>query len=181
MYRKDMFEQAGIKVNPDPTNQPTWQEVAGWADSSRPMTGRYLPPRQARLGRAAGPAGHGDQYLRRRWFDENWNAQLNSPEVKKAVNFYVDLVKRSGELGASSAGFQECANLFGQGQTAMWYDATSAVSVLEDPRPTRPAGQDRVSARPDRREAQLWWLYTWALGIPKAAKNRILRGSSSRG
>ncbi len=32
MYRKDMFEQAGITVNPDPNYQPTWQEVAGWAD-----------------------------------------------------------------------------------------------------------------------------------------------------
>lgn len=31
MYRKDLFEQAGIKVNPDPSYQPTWQEVAGWA------------------------------------------------------------------------------------------------------------------------------------------------------
>ena len=31
MYRKDMFEQAGITVNPDPNYQPTWQEVAGWA------------------------------------------------------------------------------------------------------------------------------------------------------
>ena len=51
----------------------------------------------------------------------------------KAVKFYVDLIHKHGELGASSAGFQECANLFGQGQTAMWYDATSAVSVLEDP------------------------------------------------
>src|SRR6195952_5558093 len=32
MYRKDMFEQAGIKVNEDPNYQPTWQEGAGWAD-----------------------------------------------------------------------------------------------------------------------------------------------------
>src|SRR6476620_10112158 len=32
MYRKDLFEQAGIEVNQDPNYQPTWQEVAGWAD-----------------------------------------------------------------------------------------------------------------------------------------------------
>src|SRR6185312_956198 len=31
MYRKDMFEKAGIKVNADPKYQPTWQEVAEWA------------------------------------------------------------------------------------------------------------------------------------------------------
>ena len=31
-----------------------------------------------------------------RWFDDKWNAQLNSPEVKKAVNFYVDLINDVG-------------------------------------------------------------------------------------
>ena len=107
-----------------------------------------------------------------RWFDEKWNAQLNSPEVKKAVNFYVDLVKRSGELGAASAGFQECANLFGQGQTAMWYDATSAVSVLEDPK-TYPDLQGKIGylPAPIAEKPNSGWLYTWSLGIPKAAKN----------
>jgi sorbitol/mannitol transport system substrate-binding protein len=173
MYRKDMFEQAGIKVNPDPNYQPTWQEVAGWADKlktddragiclrGKPGWGELLAPLDTVINTFGG-----------RWFDENWNAQLNSPEVKKAVNFYVDLVKRSGELGASSAGFQECANLFGQGQTAMWYDATSAVSVLEDPK-TYPDLQGMIGylTAPIAEKPNSGWLYTWALGIPKAAKN----------
>src|SRR6476619_5939722 len=107
-----------------------------------------------------------------RWFDDNWNAQLNSPEVKKVVNFYVDLVNKAGELGASSTGFQECANLFGQGQTAMWYDATSAVSVLEDPK-TYPdlVGKIGYLPAPIMEKPNSGWLYTWALGIPKGAKN----------
>ena len=173
MYRKDMFEQAGITVNPDPNYQPTWQEVAGWADKlktddragiclrGKPGWGELLAPLDTVINTFGG-----------RWFDENWNAQLNSPEVKKAVNFYVDLVKRSGELGASSAGFQECANLFGQGQTAMWYDATSAVSVLEDPK-TYPDLQGKIGylPAPIAEKPNSGWLYTWALGIPKAAKN----------
>ena len=65
MYRKDLFEQAGIKVNQDPNYQPTWQEVAEWAKSvedRRP--GGHLLARQARLGRGAGTAGHRDQHLR---------------------------------------------------------------------------------------------------------------------
>ena len=37
MYRKDLFEQAGIEVNPDATSAD-WQEVAGSAASSRPPT-----------------------------------------------------------------------------------------------------------------------------------------------
>ena len=97
-----MLEQAGITVNPDPNYQPTWQEVAGWADKlktddragiclrGKPGWGEVLAPLDTVINTFGG-----------RWFDEQWNAQLNSPEVKKAVNFYVDLVKRSGELGAA--------------------------------------------------------------------------------
>jgi sorbitol/mannitol transport system substrate-binding protein len=173
MYRKDMFEQAGIKVNPDPSYQPTWQEVAGWADQlktedragiclrGKPGWGEVLAPLDTVINTFGG-----------RWFDDKWNAQLNSPEVKKAVNFYVDTIKNSGELGASSTGFQECANLFGQGQTAMWYDATSAVSTIEDPK-TYPdlVGKIGYLPAPIVEKPNSGWLYTWALGIPKAAKN----------
>jgi len=173
MYRKDMFEQAGIKVNQDPNYQPTWQEVAGWAKTlktddragiclrGKPGWGEVLAPLDTVINTFGG-----------RWFDEQWNAQLNSPQVKEAVNFYVNTIKESGELGASSTGFQECANLFGQGQTAMWYDATSAVSVLEDPK-TYPdlVGKIGYLPAPVVEKPNSGWLYTWALGIPKAAKN----------
>ncbi len=173
MYRKDLFEQAGIKVNPDPAYQPTWQEVAGWAKQlktddragiclrGKPGWGEVLAPLDTVINTFGG-----------RWFDDQWNAQLDSPEVKQAVNFYVNTIKESGELGASSTGFQECANLFGQGQTAMWYDATSAVSVLEDPK-TYPdlVGKIGYLPAPIVEKPNSGWLYTWALGIPKHAKN----------
>jgi sorbitol/mannitol transport system substrate-binding protein len=175
MYRKDFFEQAGIKVNQDPNYQPQWQEVADWAKTikekraadagiclrGKPGWGEVLAPLDTVINTFGG-----------RWFDEQWNAQLNSPEVKKAVNFYVNLINDAGELGASSTGFQECANLFGQGQTAMWYDATSAVSVLEDPK-TYPdlVGKIGYLPAPIVEKPNSGWLYTWALGIPKAAKN----------
>ncbi|OBK74903.1 ABC transporter substrate-binding protein [Mycobacterium sp. 1274761.0] len=173
MYRKDLFEQAGIKVPQNPEYQPSWQEVAQWANTvktddragiclrGKPGWGEVLAPLDTVINTFGG-----------RWFDDSWNAQLNSPEVRKAVNFYVDLIKQAGELGASSTGFQECANLFGQGQTAMWYDATSAVSVLEDPK-TYPdlVGKIGYLPAPIAEKQNSGWLYTWALGIPKSAKN----------
>lgn len=173
MYRKDLFEQAGITVNQDPNYQPTWQEVAGWAKQlktddragiclrGKPGWGEVLAPLDTIINTFGG-----------RWFDDQWNAQLNSPQVKEAVNFYVNTIKESGELGASSTGFQECANLFGQGQTAMWYDATSAVSTIEDPK-TYPdlVGKIGYLSAPIVEKPNSGWLYTWALGIPKAAKN----------
>jgi sorbitol/mannitol transport system substrate-binding protein len=135
--------------------------VAGICLRGKPGWGEVLAPLDTVINTFGG-----------RWFDENWNAQLNSPEVKKAVNFYVDLINRAGELGASSTGFQECANLFGQGQTAMWYDATSAVSVLEDPK-TYPdlVGKIGYLPAPIVEKPNSGWLYTWSLGIPKGAKN----------
>ena len=173
MYRKDLFEQAGIQVPQDPNYQPTWQEVRDWAKQlktddragiclrGKPGWGEVLAPLDTVINTFGG-----------RWFDENWNAQLNSPEVTKAVNFYVDTLRESGELGAASTGFQECANLFGQGQTAMWYDATSAVSVLEDPK-EYPDLQGKIGylPAPIAEKPNSGWLYTWALAIPKAAKN----------
>jgi sorbitol/mannitol transport system substrate-binding protein len=173
MYRKDLFEQAGIRVNQDPNYQPTWQEVGQWAKQlktadragiclrGKPGWGEVLAPLDTVINTFGG-----------RWFDERWNAQLTSPQVRDAVNFYVNTIKESGELGASSTGFQECANLFGQGQTAMWYDATSAVSVLEDPK-TYPdlVGKIGYLPAPIVEKPNSGWLYTWALGIPKGAKN----------
>ncbi len=175
MYRKDMFEQAGIQVPKDPNYQPQWSEVADWAKTikakgisdagiclrGKPGWGEVLAPLDTVINTFGG-----------RWFDEQWNAQLNSPEVKRAVNFYVDLVKDAGEIGASSTGFQECANLFGQGQTAMWYDATSAVSVLEDPK-EHPDLQGKIGylSAPIAEKPNSGWLYTWSLGIPTHAKN----------
>ncbi len=107
-----------------------------------------------------------------RWYDEEWNAQLDSPEVEAAVQFYVDTVRNHGEAGASSSGFQECGNLLSQGgQVAMWYDATSAVSVLESPETSSIAGDVGYLPAPSMAKQDNGWLYTWSLGIPSSSKH----------
>jgi sorbitol/mannitol transport system substrate-binding protein len=107
-----------------------------------------------------------------RWFDENWNAQLTSPQTKRAVQFYVDLVRQHGEPGAATSGFQECATQFGQGRAAMWYDATSAVSVLEDPGQSAVVGKVGYALAPQAEKDYSGWLYTWSLGIPASSKHK---------
>lgn len=173
MYRKDLFEQAGIEVDQSPGYQPQWQEVADWARTLQsPQRAGICLRGKPGWGEVLAPLGTVINTFGGRWFDEQWNAQLDSPEVKRAVNFYVDLIDDAGELGASSTGFQECANLFGQGQTAMWYDATSAVSVLEDPQSYPDlVGKIGYLPAPIAEKPDSGWLYTWALGIPEAAKN----------
>ncbi|MFF2086927.1 ABC transporter substrate-binding protein [Nocardia sp. NPDC058176] len=166
MYRKDLFEQAGITM----PREPTWQQVADAAEQldgpgmsgiclrGKPGWGEVLAPLNTVINTFGG-----------RWFDENWNAQLTSPETRRAVQFYVDLVREHGQSGAATSGFNECATQFGQGRTAMWYDATSAVSVLEDPGSSTVAGKIGYAMAPKVDKAKPGWLYTWSLGIPHSS------------
>jgi len=104
------------------------------------------------------------------WFDEDWNARLDSPEWRKATKFYVDLVREHGESGAPQAGFAECLNNMTQGKVAMWYDATSAAGSLEaDGSPVR--GKVGYAPAPVEKTESSGWLYTWAWGIQDASRN----------
>lgn len=47
-----------------------------------------------------------------RWFDESWHPQFDSPEWKKTLSFYVDLMNEAGPPGASNNGFNENLALF---------------------------------------------------------------------
>lgn len=166
MYRKDLFEQAGI----DMPRNPTWQQVADAAAKlDRPdMVGICLRGKSG-WGEVLAPLDTVINTFGGRWFDMDWNAQLTSPEVEKAVNFYVNLVREHGEPGAATAGFGECATQFAQGRAAMWYDATSAVSVLEDPASSNVVGKVGYAMAPTVEKPDSGWLYTWALGIPKSS------------
>ncbi|WP_286149341.1 sugar ABC transporter substrate-binding protein [Mycobacterium sp. IS-1496] len=168
MYRKDLLEQAGITM----PRTPTWQQVADAAAKldSPDMVGICLRGKPG-WGEVLAPLDTVINTFGGRWFDENWNAQLTSPEVKRAVQFYVDTVTKYGEPGAAASGFSECATQFGQGRTAMWYDATSAVSVLEDPASSTVVGKVGYAMAPMAEKPDSGWLYTWALGIPKSSDN----------
>jgi sorbitol/mannitol transport system substrate-binding protein len=168
MYRKDLLEQAGI----DMPRNPSWQQVADAAAKldSPDMVGICLRGKPG-WGEVLAPLDTVINAFGGRWYDLDWNAQLTSPEVEKAVQFYVDLVREHGEPGAATSGFGECATQFAQGRAAMWYDATSAVSVLEDPESSKVVGKVGYALAPSAEKQDTGWLYTWALAIPKSAKN----------
>lgn len=105
------------------------------------------------------------------WFTKDWKAQVNSPEFKKAANFYVDLVRGHGEAGAAQAGFTECLNAMSQKKVAMWYDATSAAGSLEDPKSSKIAGRVGYAYAPTTETKSSGWLWSWAWAMPKTTKN----------
>jgi sorbitol/mannitol transport system substrate-binding protein len=169
MYRKDVFAAKGLTMPP----HPTWTQVADLAakvDGAEPgMKGiclRGLPG----WGEVMAPLTTVVNTFGGTWFDKDWKARLDSPEWKKAVTFYVDLVREHGESGAPQSGFAECLNNLTQGKVAMWYDATSAAGSLEATKsPVK--GKLGYAPAPVEKTDSSGWLYTWAWGIQKASRN----------
>jgi sorbitol/mannitol transport system substrate-binding protein len=170
-YRKDLFAQAGLTM-PD---HPTWTQVRDFAarldDKKTGMAGiclRGLPG----WGEVMAPLDTVINTFGGSWFNTDWDAQLTSPATSQAVDFYVNLVRDYGEPGPAVSSFGECATLMGQGNVAMWYDATSVVTALEDPSQSKVVGKVGYVPAPVEKTAHSGWLYSWSLAIPKTSENK---------
>lgn len=171
MYRKDLFEKAGLKM---PEN-PTWEFIG---DAARKITDRNADINGMCL---RGKAGWGENMafitaltnsFGGRWFDENWKPQFDQPEWKNALQFYVDLMKDAGPSGAASNGFNENLTLFQQGKCGMWIDATVAASFVSNPKDSKVADKVGYALFPTHGELKNHgnWLWSWNLAIPKSSQ-----------
>ncbi len=169
MYRKDVLAKKKIEM----PARPTWPQVADIAakvDGAEPgMKGiclRGLPG----WGEMFAPLTTLVNTFGGTWFTKDWQAQVDAPEFKQAVNFYVNLIKQHGEPGAAQAGFTECLNAMSQSKVAMWYDATSAAGSLEDPKVSKVAGKVGYAPAPVVKTKSSGWLWAWAWVMPKTTK-----------
>lgn len=171
-YRKDLFDAKGLKM----PEQPNYDQIAQFADKlTDKANGTYGICLR-------GKAGWGENmaYVTTvantfggRWFDEKWHAQLTTPEWKKAVNFYVDMLKKDGPPGASSNGFNENLTLMSSGKCAMWIDATVAAGILFNKQQSQVADKIGFAAAPVQVTPNgSHWLWSWALAIPKSSKSK---------
>ncbi|GAB3475157.1 ABC transporter substrate-binding protein [Nocardiopsis coralliicola] len=170
-YREDLFEQAGVEMPED----PTWEEVAGLAeelDGIEPGVSGICMRGLAGWGEVLSPFNSLLNTFGGRWYDEDWNAELDSPEFRRAAEFYVDLARSHGQPGAANAGFGDCLNRYGQGQAAMFYDATAMVSTIEDTEASTVAGKNGYAPAPVDSTDYGGWLYTWSLGIPATSEHK---------
>ncbi|MGW3999296.1 ABC transporter substrate-binding protein [Amycolatopsis sp. NPDC004772] len=170
-YRKDLFEKAGLTM----PAKPTWPQIADFAakldDKANGVAGICLRGKPG-WGESLAPFTTVANTFGAQWFDKDWNAKLTSPEFTQAANFYVNLIREHGEVGASSAGFSECGTRYTQGNAAMWYDATVMAGTNEDPSSSKIVGKSGYAPAPVVKTQASGWLYTWALGIPKVAKDK---------
>ncbi|MGI9862899.1 sugar ABC transporter substrate-binding protein [Moorella naiadis] len=170
-YRKDLFQAKGLTM----PEQPTWTQIGELAkklnDPGKGIYGIVLKgtPMYGQLA----PLLTVINSFGARWFDEKWQPQLTSPEFKKAVKFYIDLLHQAGEPGAQNVGFNEGLGLMAQGKAAIWYDATVAAGTLEDPNTSKVVGKIGYAMAPAEVTSNgSHWLYTWALGLLSSSKHK---------
>ncbi len=171
-YNKKMFAAAGLKM-PD---EPTWDQIKEFAC-------KLHKPDKKQYGIALrGLPGWGEVFaplttvintFGGKWFDMNWQPQLDSKEWHDAVSFYVDLIQKCGVPGASNNGFSESLTMMAQGQAAMWVDATVAAGFLTDPKQSKVVNDvGFVMAPYGPVKKGYHWLWSWAYDIPKTSKHQ---------
>ena len=164
MYRGDLADAAGVTI----ADNDSWENVAAAAaamhDPDNGVFGACL----------RGKPGWGDNAafittvansFGARWFDENWDPQLDSPEWNEAVNFYVDLLSTYGPPGSEGNSFNEILALYNEDKCGLWIDATIAASFLENENvryAQSPNAGNPVGAN---------WLWAWAFAIPAGSPN----------
>ncbi len=169
-YRKDLFEEAGLEM----PYEPTWQQVYEFATQlHKPDQGQYgivlrgLPG----WGQNMAPFGTIINAFGARWYDNDWNPQFNTPEMKAAWEFYKKIIVDAGEPGPTTVGFTEALALMTSGKGAMWYDATTAAGFLQTPE-SKVKGKIGYALAPTDKKKNNTWFWSWALAIEASSKKK---------
>jgi ABC-type glycerol-3-phosphate transport system substrate-binding protein len=105
------------------------------------------------------------------WFNQSWQAQLDTKPWHDALTFYVHLLRDYGPPGASSNGFNENQALFATGHCAMWIDATSGAGLIYDKTSSQVYDKTAFAASPVAvTPAGSHWFWSWALAVPSTSK-----------
>ncbi|WP_198963403.1 ABC transporter substrate-binding protein [Sinorhizobium fredii] len=170
LYRKDLFEAAGLAMPEKPTYEQIKEFAAKLTDKSKEQYGICLRGKpgwgenMAFIGTMVNAYGG-------RWFDMDWKPQLNSEPWKKAVTDYVGLLTEYGPPGATANGFNENQTLFATGHCAMWIDATSAAGRVYDPKLSQVADKIAFTRSPIAETANgSSWSWSWNLAIPATSQ-----------
>lgn len=171
-YRTDLFEAAGLTP---PTEQITYTEFRDEyvAKLHDPENGIFGTCQRGKAGWGENMAFIGPlaNAFGARWFDMDWNPQLDSPEWNAAVTYYVDLMTQYGPPGATGNGHNENRALFKDGRCATWVDATSAANDVRNPNTSTVADKTDFFQAPMQVTSNgTGWFWSWALAIPQSSQ-----------
>ncbi len=173
-YRKDLFVNADLYM----PEQPTYEDIEYFAKSI------HNPEEKIYGICLRGKPGWGENLafittvantFGGRWFDLDWNPELQSAPWQQAITTYKRLLTHYGPPKPYENGFNENLKLFANGHCGMWIDATVAAGMLFNPKQSKVHTQLSFAPAPIAKTKKgANWLWTWALGIPKSSKKQKL-------
>jgi sorbitol/mannitol transport system substrate-binding protein len=170
LYRKDLFEAAGLTMPDQPTYEQIKEFAAKLTDKDKQQYGICLRGKPG-WGENMAFVGTMVNAYGGRWFDMDWKPQLNTEPWKKAITDYVALLTEYGPQGATANGFNENQTLFATGHCAMWIDATSAAGRVYDPKQSQVADKIAFSRSPIAETSNgSSWSWSWNLAIPATSQ-----------
>ncbi len=169
-YRKDLFREQGLRM----PEQPTYEEISQFAATT------HQPEKNIYGICLRGKPGWGENMaiisslvhaFGGRWFDMDWKPQLTSPQWKKAISFYVDLLQNYGPPGVTHNGHNKTRALFANGRCAIWIDATAPAGFISDPKKSIVSKTVGFAKTPKTKAGiSSNWLWSWAFAIPSSSK-----------
>ncbi|SDF02142.1 ABC transporter substrate-binding protein [Sporolituus thermophilus] len=166
-YRKDLFEQAGLKP---PT---TLEELEAAAKKlHNPSAEMYGIVSRGQRGAAVTQFSsylyeYGGDFIK------NGKAVIDSPEAVKALQYYGRILHDYGPPGVTNMSWPQAQALFASGKVAMWTDASTLLSGLLDPNKSKVA--DKVGLAPFPAGPAGFKPYNvvpWAVAISAQSKNK---------
>lgn len=163
MYRKDLFEAAGLTA---PTNLEEFEACAkALHDPANGVVGVTMrgKPNPAVTQFAAYLYSFGGDFID---FAEN-KAIINTPEAVQAFEFYGNMLRNYGPTDVVNMHWNECAALFSTGGAAMVTDADSIWASFCGP-DTEVYDKTGFAVSPNR---STWNICAWGLGISANSPN----------
>ena len=172
-YNKEIFAEAGL-----PDRAPaTWSELEEFAKIIEEKTGKAgVCMRGISDNRAIIYTWNIFAYSNgwKGWFDENLNAQFNTPEAIEAAKFYCDLLNNYGPEGVASYNWPEVQTLFQQGKVGIIIDASNFGARLENGESSTVGGKVGYGVVPtcDKTGEAKPGVLSYGVYIPAASQNK---------
>ena len=166
-YRKDLFEQAGLKP---PT---TLEELEAAAKKlHNPDKDVFGIVSRGQRGAAVTQFSsylfeHGGDFLK------DGKSVFHSPESIKAIQFYGRILKNYGPPGVTNMSWPQAQALMASGKVAMWTDASTLLPGLLDPQKSKVADKIGLAPFPAGPSGfKPFNVVPWAVSISAQSKNK---------
>ncbi len=186
MYNKKLFAAKGLTMPDHPTWTQIYQLASKINDPSKGILGIVMRGEPG-WGMSGAPFDTMVNAYGGRWFNDKWQATVDTPQQRAAWKMYKNLLVNYGESNIISTGYNECLQLFESGKVGIYYDATSLAPPLYG-NGSKIAGDVGYAYAPHEVKHNDGWLWNWALGLnpkissaqKKAAFNFMLWATSKQ-